>query len=215
MLEPTDLAYLVPRDRVVAIVKSLEGASLENQVVQWQTNCGTFALGVWAAACLSPAQAALVHPLLASPLEIGAAITWLMRIGYDLHGCMVKYAGTEGPQPGPGDLLRYNTPGTNNDHVEFLLGEMDGRGVAPHGGGGRANNAISIGVSDCRYSLGRPLVNFWRIGATLPPAKLVMSDAERNAANAAEAERLRLNALTASMPESPLADRPVLDPPEE
>lgn len=61
---------------------------------------------------------------------------------------------------GVGWGLHYGMPGTNDDHVEWLGSVPDpNTGVATHGGGGRADNAITIETGDIRWSMGRPLLH--------------------------------------------------------
>lgn len=158
-----------PGQKLIRILKRYVGCSLTTRradladlvsrkvdkpeaVVGIATNCATSALGVMA-------KGGVKHPLLNKPYVNGMAIAWVRQIGIDL-GALVKYD-PKGPQPKPGSLLRYNTPGTNNDHVEWLLGPIGPGGVAEHGGGGRGNNAITSGTGDVRTSLGRPLLEWW------------------------------------------------------
>jgi hypothetical protein len=86
------------------------------------------------------------------------AVSWVRQIGINT-GALQKYSPSNPPKPG--SLLRYCTPGSNNDHVEWLLAPMDANGNADHGGGGRSNNAITEGTGDVRSSWGRPLVEWW------------------------------------------------------
>lgn len=122
-------------------------------VVAIATNCATTALGVMA-------FAGVRHELLNKPYVSGMAVGWCRIIGQDL-GALVKYTGKSGPQPKVGSLLRYNTSGKNDDHVEWLLSTMDERGSADHGGGGRPNNAVTREYGGVMHSYGRPLVEFW------------------------------------------------------
>jgi hypothetical protein len=113
-----------------------------NQVVQIKTNCGMFALGVWCAVGVQ-------HPLLHTKYKSGMAIAWVRQIA------IAKKALRTYPKDGPpvaGALLHYYTPGTNNNHVEFLLENPNDKHVALHGGGGRENNAITSGTSDITWS---------------------------------------------------------------
>lgn len=147
------------------------GVDKPASVVEIHTNCGMFALGIFA-------EVGVKHDLLDKPYQDGEAIAWLRLIG-KATGALTTYKGPHGPQPPVGSLLRYNTAGKNDDHVEFLLGPVDALGHAEHGGGGRANNAISITpyalgeASLITWNFGRPLVEFWhpdKLGIDLVPA---------------------------------------------
>ncbi len=80
----------------------------------------------------------------------------------------MKYTGVMGRQPKVGSLLHYRSPTPsgskpkNDDHVEFLLSPIDARGYALHGGGGRAENAITMTTDPglVTYNNGRPLLQF-------------------------------------------------------
>jgi lysozyme len=156
-----------PADRIVRLVKSYVGCSLTNRrtdlgnlvgrgvdnpesVVTISTNCATSALGIMAAAGVR-------DPLLNKPYVSGMAIAWVRQIGINT-GALTKYV--KGQNPPVGALMHYNTPGTNDDHVEWLLGPVDASGNADHGGGGRANNAITQGTGPVLSSLGRPLIEW-------------------------------------------------------
>ena len=113
--------------------------------------------------------ASAVHSLLATPSQIGQAIAWLSRIGND-KGAWVTYSAS-GQQPQHGDLLWYwNHPtrtkddGTTetvyDDHVEWALSDPGSDHVADHGGGGRTNNAITVGNGDLTTNAGRALRKF-------------------------------------------------------
>lgn len=160
-----------PGEKLARIVRSYAGCSLDHRVaelgklvargvdepgrvVRVKTNCGMFSLGVMA-------EAGVDDPLLDTPYVNGEAIAWLRRIGFN-RKALVSYTGARGPQPRLGALLRYNTAGKNDDHVEWLLSEVDAVGQAVHGGGGRTNNAITIAAkSIIAWNYGRPLVEFW------------------------------------------------------
>lgn len=158
-----------PGDRLVRIIKGYVGCSLSNRrdelgvlvargvddpkrVVTIATNCGMTALGVMALAGVQDA-------ILNKPYVSGMAISWLRQIGIDL-GALMKYIGPNGPQPKVGSLLRYNTHGKNDDHVEWLLTSPI-KNVADHAGGGRSNNAITLARGLVTWNVGRPLVEFW------------------------------------------------------
>lgn len=129
------------------------GVDKPEAVVTISTNCATTALGVMA-------EAGVKHPLLAKAYVSGMAVAWVRQIGLDT-GALVKYTGPTGPQPKVGSLLRYNTAGTNNDHVEWLLSPIDAKGEADHAGGGRSNNAVTQDHGNVLSSWNRPLVEFW------------------------------------------------------
>jgi len=148
----------IPND-IVEIVKSYIGDSLTNnkedlallvarqiddpnQIVQVKTNCALFMLGVW---WLVGVQ----HELLTKKYKNGMAIAWVRQIAID------KKALRAYPKDGlpiPGATMHYYTPGTNNNHVEFLLDSPNDKHVALHGGGGRANNEIASGTGDITWS---------------------------------------------------------------
>lgn len=169
-----------PRDRLIKLVKSLDGVSLVNkkdvlvgligrgvenpgqaeQSANLHTNCATSAIGVIASVCGSVDAARDCHKLLATPTQVGMAFSWWMQIGYDT-GAYTKYTGVNGPQPKAGDYLHYAVPGTNDDHTEAMLSDMDANGQADHAGGGRALNAITVGHGNVLTSMTRPLIGFW------------------------------------------------------
>lgn len=191
--EPINALPLVPgeepADRIIRIVKSYDGCSLSSRradlgelvsrgvdkpeaVVGIATNCATSALGIMA-------KAGVKHKLLNTPYVSGMAVGWVRQIAMD-RDALVRYS-TSGPQPKPGALLRYNTAGTNNDHVEWVLGPVGAGGMALHGGGGRGNNAISVGMGDIRTSWGRPIVEWIdpdKLGIDFIPAPVVVPDPE-------------------------------------
>ena len=157
-----------PADRLIRLVKSHVGCSLSTRrdelgrlvargvdtpeaVVGIATNCATSALGIMA-------EAGVRDAILNKPYVSGMAVSWVRQIGINT-GALQKYSPTNPPKPG--SLLRYCSPGSNNDHVEWLLGPMDANGNADHGGGGRSNNAITEGTGDVRSSWGRPLIEWW------------------------------------------------------
>lgn len=172
-----------PGAKLVRLLKSYAGCSLNDrrdelgqlvargvdvpeQVVTVATNCGTSALGIMA-------LAGVPDPLLDHKYVSGMAIAWLRQIGIN-KGALVKYTGKNGPQPKLGSLLRYNTAGKNDDHVEWMTSDIDSNGHAEHGGGGRDHNAITVSPSsDVTSSWGRPLVEFWdpdMLGIEVVPA---------------------------------------------
>jgi hypothetical protein len=122
------------------------------QVATLQTNCATFARCIFAlAGCTSN--------YVLEPYPIGAGISLVLEAAQQL-GCLITAATTPNylSMLGPGCLIHYAVPNTNDDHVEFCLSVPDPTtGVALHGGGGRPNNAITVGTGDIRMSLGRPI----------------------------------------------------------
>jgi len=158
-----------PGQRLARIAYSHVGCSLKNRrdelgklvargvdspekVVTITTNCGTSALGVMA-------QAGVRDAILNKPYQSGMAIAWLRAIG-QRTGALQKYS-RSGPQPKIGSLMRYNTAGKNDDHVEWLLSDVGNNGVAHHCGGGKANNAITEATGNITVSFNRPLVEWW------------------------------------------------------
>ena len=166
-----------PGDKLARIVRHYVGCSLlvredelgqlvargvddPKRVVGIKTNCGMFSLGVMA-------EAGVDDPILDRKYYDGAAIGWLRQIGLN-RKALRKYSGPTGPQPKVGSLLRYNTAGLNDDHVEWLLSSVDQHGYAEHAGGGRKDNAITLVNADApkhaglvTWNYGRPLVEFW------------------------------------------------------
>lgn len=151
-------------DTLVALVKKYVGCSLHvhkddlatlvcrgvddpDQSVLIKTNCGMFALGIMH-------EAGVVHDLLTQKYKLGMAIAWVRTIGKDL-GALKKFSKSEMPKAG--SLLHYYTSGKNNNHVEWLLEDPDDQGCAEHGGGGRTDNAITIGSGNVLWNYGRPL----------------------------------------------------------
>lgn len=173
-------------DRLIRIIRSYVGCSLlvrradlgalvargvdnPESVVTIATNCGTTALGFMA-------LAGVQHPLLLKPYVSGMAISWLRTIGTDL-GALQTYSASNPPPPGA--LVRYNIAGTNDDHVEWIMGPISAAGVCDHAGGGRANNAITEGVGPVLSSWGRPLVEWWdpaKLGIEVLPAVVAPAD---------------------------------------
>lgn len=175
-----------PGQKLARIVRSYAGCSLSVRAAELgtlvgrgiddparaitiKTNCGMFALGVMAQAGV--ASAILDRPYLSGTgLALGAnAIAWLRELGTKL-GALVKLPVPgvlnslgEGHRPVLGALLRYNTAGKNDDHVEWLLSDPDLIGHAEHGGGGRTDNAITVSKAPdlITWNYGRPLVEYW------------------------------------------------------
>lgn len=165
--EPAKPIGQTPGERLIEIVRSHVGCSLKvrrdelgrlvargvddpEAVVGIKTNCATSALGVMA-------EAGVPHPLLKKKYVSGMAISWVRQVAIGM-GALVKFDGKTMPKPG--SLMRYNTEGTNNDHVEWLLGPIDEHGVADHGGGGRPDNAITELRGNVLSSWGKPLLEW-------------------------------------------------------
>jgi hypothetical protein len=159
-------------DRIVRIIRAYDGCSLSSRtadlgalvargvdepadVVRITTNCAMFALGVLKAAGCQ-------HRLLDRPWQTGVVFAWIVQIGNDMNAWKPPTAGL----PPVGSALWYRIPGTNDDHVEFYMSAPD-----EHGGGGRPNNAITVGYGDIHSSWSRPL---WRY---LDPDCLGLPDA--------------------------------------
>ena len=134
------------------------GVDDPKKVVGIRTNCATFALGIMH-------EAGVIHPLLEKPYVLGMAVAWVRTVGKDLQA-IKKY--TKGTVLPPGALLHYYTPGKNNNHVEWLLSEVAPNNMAEHGGGGRANNAITSGFGSVDYNSGRPLQEWFDPRFLLP-----------------------------------------------
>lgn len=181
-----------PGQKIVRIVRSYVGCSLSNRAdelgalvgrgvddpkraVTVKTNCGMFALGVYAQAGVD--SKVLDRPYLsANGLAPGAnAIAWLLELARERAALVTLLQPADiQRKPPPGALLHYATQGKNDDHVEWLLSEVSPGGGAEMGGGGRANNAITSGLGAfvCRNN-GRPL-RHWidpnRLGIEVVPA---------------------------------------------
>lgn len=126
------------------------GVDDPEKVVTIATNCATTALGIMK-------QIGVEHPLLSKPYVNGMAVAWVRQVAQDL-GALVKFDGHTLPKPG--SLLRYNTVGKNDDHVEWLMGPVDEHGSADHAGGGRTDNAITEGTGAVLTNWNRPLVEW-------------------------------------------------------
>jgi len=154
-------------ERIADIVRSYVGCSLDDRraelgeliargvddaerVVQWKTNCGTFALGIWHAAGVQ-------HALLETPYKVEKAIAWVLSVAHALGA--VRYPKRDGP-PSAGALMHYwlrDGKGTKSHHVEFCLEYPGVVWIADHAGGGRPENLIGLGHCDIRWNAGRPL----------------------------------------------------------
>lgn len=169
----TPLPNEQPGDHIVRCVKAFSGVSLINekdrlnalflvneptpekaaQTALATTNCGTSARAFYALVGAS-------NSYFNRPYETGMAITWLLQGGATsgaLVDCSTYPDAWKFIQPG--DLMRYETPGSNNDHVEWAFTSPDATtGIADHSGGGRDHNRIGPPeTGDIRHSLGRPL----------------------------------------------------------
>lgn len=162
-------------DLFVSLIKKYEGCSIHirknelgslvcrgvddpAQTVLIKTNCGMFSLGIMY-------EAGVQHDLLKHKYMSGMAIAWLRTIGKDLKA-LQKYSKTNVPKLG--SLLHYYTPRKNDNHVEWLLSDIDDHGRAEHGGGGRTDNAITIGEGNVLWNYGRPLQEWWDPDLLLP-----------------------------------------------
>jgi hypothetical protein len=144
------------KDELGALV--CRGVDDPDQSVQIKTNCGMFSLGIMY-------EAGVQHDLLRRKYVSGMAIAWLRAIGKDLKA-LQKY--NKNNKPIAGSLLHYYTAGNNDNHVEWLLSDIDDQGCAEHGGGGRTNNAITTGSGNVLWNYGRPLQEWWDPNMLLP-----------------------------------------------
>jgi hypothetical protein len=135
----------IRRDDLGALV--CRGVDDPEQSVLIKTNCGMFALGIMK-------EAGVVHDLLSHKYVSGMAIAWLRTIGKDLKA-LQKYS--KDNKPRAGSLMHYYTAGKNDNHVEWLLSDIDDQGCAEHGGGGRTDNAITIASGNVLTNYYRPL----------------------------------------------------------
>ena len=153
-------------DRIDRVVRNYAGCSLSNRrndlaalvgrgvddesMVTWETNCLTFALGV-IAACGS--DVAELHEHIPNGREYVALNPLVKRAGgWELFsGQPVKTGSLMHYRSVP---YRVNAAGETvyDDHYEFKLLASD-----EHGGGGRANNEITVEHGDWSHSVGRPL----------------------------------------------------------
>lgn len=146
--ELAGVSLSVSRSRLVQLVGGAETTPAQAlAVTTWRTNCASFSLGVLRAV-------GCPHPLLAHPLLIGAAFSWLVKVGDDFGAWRVPAPGAAIPV---GACLWYAITGTNDDHAEWVLSLPDAAGLVEHGGGGRPDNAITVGKGDIHTSWGRPI----------------------------------------------------------
>lgn len=163
-------SLLHEKDKLADLIA--RGVDDPNQVVTIQTNCGMFALAIMQIAGAK-------DPILNNKYVTGMAIAWVRQIGINLKA-LNKYTGKNGPQPKRGDLLHYFDNGKNNNHVEWLLSDPDENGIAEHGGGGRANNAITKSTSSILTNYYRPLQEFIscdKLGIEIVPSNSDINDA--------------------------------------
>lgn len=125
-----------------------------------RTNCAMFVRGLMK-------RLGVHHPLLEQPYRNGMAVGDVRAVAMR-HGALFPFEGQDIPR---GSILRYNTAGKNNDHVEVLLEDAgaDHGWVHLHCGGGRTDNAITQEKNDIRWSWGRPLVEVVDPGLLLEP----------------------------------------------
>lgn len=136
-------------DRLVDLFRLNELDDRAEIVASMKTNCGTFMRQIW---LLAGCDADLIL----CPYVVGMAVSWDLEAARRL-GALAPAGSWR--QIGEGWGLHYGTPGRNDDHVEFALGEPDSAGVCEHAGGGRPENAITLGKGDIRWSCGRPLLH--------------------------------------------------------
>ena len=143
---------LLPNSRFVDLA-ALVGRGVDDESIAYvSTNCGTFSLGVLKAAGCQ-------HKLLTQKYVSGMAIAWLNEIGQYFSAW--RTIAKDGP-PLPGCLCWYEIAGLNDDHVEWELDNGD------HGGGGRADNGITVEHGPVTLSLGRPMKAWLDITSLLP-----------------------------------------------
>jgi hypothetical protein len=177
-------------DHIVRAVMAFQGVSLINkrdmlnalflinepdaataaQTAAIQTNCGTFARQILNL-CGAP------DSYLTRPYQSGMAISFLVQAGYD---CGAIIDCTKNPENWKllrkGYLVRYCSPGSSNDHMEFVVSDyVDGSPIFDHIGGGRPNNSVGpLERGDIRTSMGRPIAmifdpNKWGISTLQSP----------------------------------------------
>ena len=156
-------------EHLCRIVRALDGVSLHEHadhlaelfyasepttaraalVASWETNCASSARAILDLAGVEPDNLPLVLPL-----QVGQAMTVLRE------GCAKgRLPGTQWRSLRPGWLMVYWSGNGNNAHVEWCLSTPDAVGMADHGGGGRAANAITCSKQpeSILSSWGRPL----------------------------------------------------------
>lgn len=167
------VSSMTTAQELVDLVRSYVGCSLKNRadelgelvacgvddpkkIVGIKTNCATFSRGIMK-------KAGIVHPILEKPYVIGHAISDLIQIGTDL-GIIHKWDGKT--LPTLGSCMLYHSNG-NDWHAEWLLSEPNSHNVALHGGGGRADNAITESISLVTWNCGRSLHQWLDVAAGL------------------------------------------------
>jgi hypothetical protein len=155
-------------EHLARIVRALDGISLHKhgdmlaqlfyanepdaaraaQVATWKTNCASSARAIYALAGVEADDLEIINPL-----PNGAAVT-LIRSYAARHKAVIP--GSQWHMLRAGCGMMYWASG-NDAHFEFCLGDVDGAGVADHGGGGRSDNAIDCKRGDVRMSWNRPL----------------------------------------------------------
>ena len=152
--------------RIDRVVRSFAGCSLstrrddlaalvgrgvdDESMVTWETNCLVFAIGIIAACGSDVAELRGHIPngreyVALSPL-VSRAGGWVLYTGQPVKtGSLMHYRSVP---------YRVNAAGETvyDDHYEFKLLASD-----EHGGGGRANNEITVEHGDWSHSVGRPL----------------------------------------------------------
>lgn len=171
-----------PEDRIARFLRTLNGVSLSNRADvlialvnrtvspmslrewEWYSNCAESAIGIVTAACATLEFAASVHPELVAPGRNGQSISRIYQMGRDLK--IVRSYKPGDPLPRKGNLLGF----AHGYHVEWVLSDPDANGVADHGGGGRANNAITVGHGNILKSGQNPLTEIFDFCSVLPPS---------------------------------------------
>jgi hypothetical protein len=163
-----------PGAHIARIVRGVAGCSLDHEpeklaqlfevnesdpatarrVSTYATNCGT------SMRCIM-ALAGCDHPLVTRPYTVQMAVAWCLTAAREkgaltTHRSMIPQS--VWTKLGPGWGLHYYGLRPNDDHVEWCLERPDSHGIALHGGGGRARNAITLaGPNSLLWSSGRPL----------------------------------------------------------
>ena len=178
-------------DRLVRFIHTFDNVSLSNKAdwlnqlvgrgvdpkglnaYLWRTNCATTALGFIAAACIDKSAATDLHPLLTTMSKIGTSISWIYKIGSATRTMKVYRPGMKLPRV---CLVGYST----GAHVEWILSDTDSNGIAEHGGGGRANNAITVGKGNVLTSMGRRITEVFDfvplIESLAPSPNMIMDE---------------------------------------
>jgi hypothetical protein len=123
-------------------------------IIRTTSTCGLFALGIMK-------EIEVPHQLLSKSYQTGAAIAWVRKIGADRGARRLPGEGT----PTAGALMHYYTPGKNDNHVEWLMSDVDSSGMADHAGGGRSNCEVGAARSNIFSNYFRPLQEWYDINA--------------------------------------------------